>query len=73
MSKRAFQFFFALEVFLGLFFFAGCGTTEPSGIQQARIDHHLKGPITTNGPAPLITLIDPDQAATGFGTSIAGQ
>src|ERR1043166_1513309 len=38
MSKRAVRFVFALEIFLGLFLFAGCGTPMPSGIQQAKID-----------------------------------
>src|SRR6266513_6464636 len=38
MSKRTFRFTFALEISLGLFFLAGCGTPMPSGIQQARID-----------------------------------
>src|SRR3954471_24636558 len=36
MSKRAFPFVVALEVFLGLFVFAGC-ETMPSGIQEARV------------------------------------
>jgi hypothetical protein len=38
MSKRAFRFVFAFEIFLGLFLFAGCETTMPQGIQQARIE-----------------------------------
>jgi hypothetical protein len=38
MSKRAFQFAFGLQVFLGLFFLTGCGTPMPSGIEQVRID-----------------------------------
>jgi hypothetical protein len=38
MSKRAFQFIFALEVFLGLFLLTGCGTTMPQGIQQTRAE-----------------------------------
>jgi len=42
MSKRAFQFLFALEIFLGLFLLAGCETPMPSGIQQARIDQSQK-------------------------------
>jgi hypothetical protein len=42
MSKRAVRFFFALEVFLGLFLFAGCGTPMPSGIEQVRIDNAQK-------------------------------
>jgi hypothetical protein len=42
MSKRAFRFVFGLEVFLGLFLLAGCGTPMPSGIQQARIDQAAK-------------------------------
>lgn len=37
MSKRAFRFVFALELFAGLFLFSGC-ETMPSGIQQARVD-----------------------------------
>jgi hypothetical protein len=37
MSKRALRFFFASGILLGLFLFAGCGTMEESGIQQARI------------------------------------
>src|SRR5881392_1528602 len=37
MRNRAFQFFFAIEIFLGLFLLAGC-ETMPSGIQQARVD-----------------------------------
>ncbi|MFL6590478.1 MAG: hypothetical protein ACJ8M4_09920, partial [Chthoniobacterales bacterium] len=36
MSKRALPLFVALEVFLGLFVFAGC-ETMPSGIQEARV------------------------------------
>src|SRR3954449_11315971 len=42
MSKRAFQFAFSLQVFLGLFFLAGCGTVEPTGIQQVRVDNAAK-------------------------------
>src|ERR1043166_7056093 len=42
MSKRAVRFVFALEIFLGLFLFAGCGTPMPSGIQQAKIDQAAK-------------------------------
>jgi len=42
MSKRAIQVFFAFESCLTLFFFAGCGTTEPSRIQQARVDQAAK-------------------------------
>jgi hypothetical protein len=38
MRKRLFQLIFASEIFLGLFLFTGCGTTEPQGIQQARIN-----------------------------------
>ena len=38
MSKRAFRILFALEIVLSLFLFAGCGTTMPQGIQQARIE-----------------------------------
>ena len=38
MNKRAVRFLFAFEILLGLFLFTGCGTTMPSGIQQARID-----------------------------------
>jgi hypothetical protein len=37
MSKRAFQFVFTVEILLGLFLLAGCAT-EPSGIQQVRVD-----------------------------------
>jgi hypothetical protein len=37
MSKRVFRFVFAVEIFLGLFLFTGCGST-PSGIHQARTD-----------------------------------
>src|SRR3954470_23136192 len=36
MSKRAFPFVVALEIFLGLFLLPGC-ETMPSGIQQARV------------------------------------
>src|SRR5256886_16778449 len=42
MSKRSFQFLCALEIFLGLFFLAGCETPMPSGIQQARVDQSQK-------------------------------
>jgi hypothetical protein len=42
MSKRAFRFVFGLQIFLGLFLFSGCGTTEPQGIQQARVDQAAK-------------------------------
>ena len=38
MRKRLFQLIFASEILLGLFLFTSCGTTEPQGIQQARID-----------------------------------
>ena len=38
MSKRAFRFVFAFEIFLGLFLFTGCGSTMPQGIQQSRTD-----------------------------------
>ncbi len=38
MRKRLFQFLFVSEIVLGLFLFTGCGTTEPQGIQQARVD-----------------------------------
>ncbi|HEX8077977.1 MAG TPA: hypothetical protein VF511_09195 [Chthoniobacterales bacterium] len=38
MNNRACRFVFALQLFLGLCLLAGCGTTMPSGIQQARID-----------------------------------
>jgi hypothetical protein len=37
MIKRAFHFVFALDVFLVVFFFAGCETTS-QGIQQARLE-----------------------------------
>ena len=36
MNKRAFRFVFAVDLFLALFFFAGCRTV-PDGIQQARV------------------------------------
>src|SRR3954451_1497297 len=42
MSKQAFRVLFSLQFFLGLFFLAGCGTTEPSGIQQVRADSAAK-------------------------------
>src|SRR2546423_10495508 len=42
MSKRTLRFAFALEFFIGLFLFAGCGTSMPSGIQQARVDQAQK-------------------------------
>src|SRR3954451_14760175 len=42
MSKQAFRVLFSLQFFLGLFFLAGCGTTEPSGIQQVRVDSAAK-------------------------------
>jgi len=42
MSKQAFRVLFSLQFFLGLFFLAGCGTTEPSGIQQVRVDAAAK-------------------------------
>src|SRR5437588_12413726 len=38
MSRCAFRFLFAFEILLGLFLFTGCGTSMPSGIEQARID-----------------------------------
>ncbi len=38
MSKRAFRFVFAFELFLGLFLFTGCGSTTTSGIHQSRTD-----------------------------------
>ncbi|HEY2138581.1 MAG TPA: hypothetical protein VGH00_00770 [Chthoniobacterales bacterium] len=38
MRKRALRFLFASEILLSLFLFAGCETTGPSGIQQARVD-----------------------------------
>ena len=38
MSKRAFRFVFALEIFLGLFLFTGCGSTTTPGIHQSRAD-----------------------------------
>ena len=41
MNKRAFQFFFAVEIFLGFLVLSGCETT-PSGIQQARVDTAAK-------------------------------
>ena len=40
MSKRAFQFALSLQVF-ALFFLAGCGS-EPSGIQQVRVNNAAK-------------------------------
>src|SRR5437764_15392837 len=42
MNRPAFRFVFVFEVFFGLFLFAGCGTTEPSGIQQVRVDQAAK-------------------------------
>src|SRR3954469_8845299 len=41
MSKRAFRFGFTVEILLGLFLLAGCAT-EPSGIQQVRVDAAAK-------------------------------
>ena len=41
MSKRAVQFAVSLQVFT-LFFLTGCGTTEPSGIQQVKINSAAK-------------------------------
>jgi hypothetical protein len=41
MSKRAFQFAFSVQFLLGLFFLAGC-VTEPTGIQQVRVDSAAK-------------------------------
>lgn len=38
MSKRAFRFVLAFEIFLGLFLLAGCGSTTPQGIQQSRAE-----------------------------------
>jgi hypothetical protein len=38
MSKRALRSFFISEILLGIFLLTGCGTMEPAGIQQARID-----------------------------------
>ena len=38
MNKRAFRFVFAFELLLGLFLFAGCGSTMPQGIQQNRAE-----------------------------------
>ena len=48
MSKRAFRFLFTLEIFLGLFFLTGCAT-EPSGIQQVRVDAAAKIAAETPG------------------------
>jgi len=42
MNKRAFQLLFTAEFFLGLFFLAGCATTESPGIQQTRVDAAAK-------------------------------
>lgn len=41
MRKRAFKFAFSLQISLGLFFLAGCAT-EPSGIQQVRVNAAAK-------------------------------
>ena len=41
MSKRAFRFVFHVQILLGLFLLAGCAT-EPSGIQQVRVDSAAK-------------------------------
>jgi hypothetical protein len=37
MSKRALSFLFAFQIVLGLFLLTGCGTSMPSGIQEARL------------------------------------
>jgi hypothetical protein len=37
MTNRALRFIFAVDVFLAAFLLAGCGSTEPQGIQQARV------------------------------------
>jgi hypothetical protein len=37
MNNRAVRFIFAVDVFLVAFFFAGCGSSTPSGIQEARL------------------------------------
>ena len=37
MNRRAFQFVFTVEILLALFLLAGCAT-EPSGIEQVRVD-----------------------------------
>ena len=37
MNRRAFQLVFTVEILLALFFLAGCAT-EPSGIEQVRVD-----------------------------------
>jgi hypothetical protein len=37
MTNRALRFIFASEILLAAFFLAGCETTMPEGIQQARI------------------------------------
>ena len=41
MNRRAFQFVFTVGIPFGLFLLAGCAT-EPSGIQQARVDSAAK-------------------------------
>jgi hypothetical protein len=42
MSKQTFRVLFSLQIALGFFLLAGCGTTEPSGIQQVRADSAAK-------------------------------
>jgi hypothetical protein len=42
MNKCACRSVLALEAFLALFLFAGCGTTMPSGIQEAKINQAAK-------------------------------
>jgi starvation-inducible outer membrane lipoprotein len=37
MTNRALRFIFAADVFLAAFFLAGCESTMPQGIQQARL------------------------------------
>src|SRR3954465_10350297 len=41
MSKQVFRAFFTVKILLGLFLLAGCAT-EPSGIQQVRVDSAAK-------------------------------
>ena len=37
MTNRALRFLFAVDVFLAAFFLAGCDSTMPQGIQEARV------------------------------------
>jgi hypothetical protein len=42
MTNRALRFIFAAHIFGAAFFFAGCGTPMPQGIQQSRVEASQK-------------------------------